>query len=175
MSKLRTVKHAPKARVLRYTFAMKNTATAFRWIVRLLRKNHIPFQITGGQAARAYGSKRPLADIDFDMLEKDIPKVAKLTQGYIVFGPKHFRNKNWDLEVMTLSYMGQEVDIAGARKTKVYDHRLKRWVGIPTDLRRAQIKSLYDLRVPVVQKEELIAYKTLLGRRVDKADIRDIS
>lgn len=141
----------------------------------MLRKNRISFQITGGLAARAYGSKRPLADIDFDVLEKDIPKIAKLVQDHIVFEPKHFRNKNWDLELMTLEYRGQLIDIAGAKKTKVYDHRTKRWVGIPTDIRRAKIKPLFGMRVPVVGKEELIAYKTLLGRRVDKEDIRGIS
>lgn len=165
----------PKAGVLRYTLDMKDTVSAFRWIVRLLRKHHIPFQITGGQAARVYGSKRPLVDIDFDVLEKDIPRIAELAQDYIVFGPKRFKSKNWDLELMTLEYQGQEIDIAGARKTKVFDHRAKRWIGIPTDLRKARLKYLYGMRVPVVGKEELIVYKTLLGRRVDKQDIRAIS
>lgn len=154
---------------------MKNTASAFCWIVGLLRKHRIPFQITGGLAARAYGSKRPLADIDMDVHEKDIPRIAALAHEYIVYGPKPFKNKNWDLVLMTIKYRGQEIDIGGAQKTRIFDHRAKQWVGIATDMHQAKLRYLYGLRVPVVSKEELIAYKSLLGRNVDKEDVRQLS
>ncbi|OIO23732.1 hypothetical protein AUJ65_02825 [Candidatus Micrarchaeota archaeon CG1_02_51_15] len=40
-----------------------NAAKAFAWIVRMLRKKGIPVRVSGGLAARAYESKRPLYDI----------------------------------------------------------------------------------------------------------------
>lgn len=40
-----------------------------RWVVSILKKQRIPFQISGGLAAHIYGSKRPLNDIDLDVPE----------------------------------------------------------------------------------------------------------
>ena len=45
---------------------MKDTAGALFWIVKILKKHKIPFHISGGFAAKLYGVKRDLADIDID-------------------------------------------------------------------------------------------------------------
>jgi len=69
---------------------LKNTENAFKWIVGILKKNNIPFQISGGLAARLYGSSRPLFDIDIDILDSSINKLAPLVQDYITYGPERF-------------------------------------------------------------------------------------
>ena len=68
---------------------MRRAALAFEWIVTLLRRSNIQFQVTGGLAARAYGSTRALADIDLNVASKDLDKIARRCQGHIVFGPDH--------------------------------------------------------------------------------------
>jgi len=49
---------------------------ALEWIVHILRKNKITFEITGGFASRIYGSKRILADIDIEVSDKSIPNFS---------------------------------------------------------------------------------------------------
>src|SRR3989338_11339919 len=46
---------------------MKNTQEALIWIIGVLKRHSIPFRISGGFAAKIYGSTRELADIDIGM------------------------------------------------------------------------------------------------------------
>ena len=45
----------------------EKTVDALRWIVGILEKKNILYQISGGFAAKLYGSSRPLNDIDIDI------------------------------------------------------------------------------------------------------------
>mgnify|MGYP001612639666 CR=1 FL=1 len=53
----------------------RNTKEAFLWIVGILKNNDVPFRISGGLAARLYGTKRKLADIDLEIKKKDFNKI----------------------------------------------------------------------------------------------------
>ena len=65
----------------------KTYKEAVRWIVELLNKNKISFNIIGGLAAYAYGSKRRFKDIDLSMRLKDMKKFAKLASDYVTEKP----------------------------------------------------------------------------------------
>jgi hypothetical protein len=66
---------------------MNSLSLSLSWITALLNEKEVPFQIAGGLAVRAYGSARPLMDIDIS--EIDFPKVHPTVAPYITFGPQH--------------------------------------------------------------------------------------
>ena len=155
---------------------MKYTKSAFKWIVSLLNNNKIPFQITGGFAAKIYGSKRKLYDIDIEIPDNDIKKLQKIVRRWIVYGPKRYKDKNWDILLVTLKYKDQLIDISGAYSEKEFDKKMGSWIRVGrTNLSKAKKVNIYGIKVPVESKRNLIAYKKKLSRNVDKEDLRQIS
>jgi len=137
----------------------------------ILRKNKIPFQISGGLAARIYGSTRELADIDIDIPEERFEEILPAVKKFIIFGPAKYKDKNWDLYLMTLKYKSQEIDLCGYKRAKIFDTKRKKWISYPTDLSHVNCKRIFGLTVSVVPKKNLIEYKSKLLRRVDKTDL----
>lgn len=149
----------------------KNTEDAFKWIIEILNKHKVQFQIAGGFAARMYGSERELYDIDFDVPEEGIEKILPEIQPYIIYGPTQYKDDHWDLLLLTLSYEGQRIDISGAYNAKKFDGTTKTWVSARADLEAAQMMEVYGVEVPIIPKATLIAYKKTVGREVDKIDV----
>jgi len=150
---------------------MNTAKEALAWITNILKNHSISFQITGGLAARAYGSTRKLIDIDIDISENDFDKIKDEVMPFIVFGPDYFKSEHWDLLLMTLNYHGQEIDLSGAYQTKIYDHKNKRWVSLTTDFSKVNSMNIDGLKLPVIERRELIAYKKILSRPVDLLDL----
>jgi len=150
----------------------KNTEEAFTWIIGLLHKHSIPFQIAGGFAARLYGSERELADIDIGIPDNRFDELYPDVKEYSTFGPAQYVDDEWDLKLMTLNYKGQEIDIAGEDNIKILDKETKKWISASGDLSISEHKEVYGLTVPVIPKEALIAYKKKLMREVDIADLK---
>ena len=153
----------------------RNTKRAFLWIIKLLKKHNIPFQLSGGFAARLYGSKRRLADIDIGIPDKDFKKIIPDIRNHISYGPKHYKDKEWDLNLITLKYMGQKIDIAGRTKIKIFDKIKRKWVPAHRDLTKSEKKMVYGLEVTVIPKKALIAYKKKIMREVDIKDIKALN
>ncbi len=148
---------------------MKNTEEAFVWVVNVLQVKNIEFQITGGFAARLYGSERELADIDIDIHDKDFDAIVNDIQPYIISGPEYYTDENWKLKIVTLDYKGQVIDICG--EATIFDATSKEWVLILTDFSKNKYINAYGIEVPVISKESLIFYKSKLLREVDVEDI----
>lgn len=153
--------------------SMKNTEEALKWIVGILEKHKIQFQITGGLIARVYGSDRPLADVDIDIPEDRIKEIVADVKDYVIWGPGRFTDDNWDLILVTLKYKEQEIDICGDN-VRIHDHSNGEWKSSTTDFSKVEMKELYGINVPVIRKEDLITYKKILGRKVDLEDIKAI-
>ena len=51
---------------------------ALKWITPVLEQHNISYRVTGGVAARIHGATRPLWDIDIDMSDADLDKLASV-------------------------------------------------------------------------------------------------
>ncbi len=154
---------------------MRCTKSAFLWVVNILVEKMIPFQIEGGFASRLYGSTRELSDIDISIPENRFDELMPYLKDYIIYGPSQYIDNEWNLKLMTLTYKGQDIDIAGAYENKKYDKHNKKWVNIPSDFSKSVYMDVYGLKVPIISKEELIAYKKIIARDVDVIDVEFLS
>ncbi len=149
----------------------KDTEGALRWIVNILNKHSIPFQIGGGFAAYVYAAKRPIYDIDIaiptDKLEVLLPDV----QEYVIHDLKEHKDSHWEFTGMTLEYKGQEIDLVGAQGKKYLDKKTQTWIISENNFSTSEMGRIFGITVPLMAKERLIAYKKNLGREVDIADI----
>lgn len=152
---------------------MKNTKNALIWITNILERKEIIYRISGGLAARLYGVNRDLADIDIEIAEQNIPLIVKEVKPYITFGPDRYRDSNWDLELMTLLYEEQEIDIAGIN-SKIFNKTTAKWEDRLGDLRDIKLMEIYNKNIPVESIESLINYKTKLARIVDLEDVKQL-
>ena len=149
----------------------RDTEGAFKWIINILEKHNIPFQIKGGLASRLYGVERELADIDISIPEENFDELIRDIKDFIIYGPEQYLDKEWDLKLITLRYKGQDIDIAGAFEKKNFDKIKKEWIKIPSNFSTSVYMDVYGLKVPVINKEELIAYKKIISRDVDIFDV----
>lgn len=152
---------------------MRNTREAFNWIVDILEKENIPFVISGGLAARYYGAKRKLADIDIEVSKLDIPLIASKVNQYIVFGPKRYIDNNWDLELLTLKYKGQEIDIAD-KDSKLFNKHSNKWESSNSNNDKYTKGEILGRIVKIESMEELMKYKTKLMRKCDIKDLNEL-
>ncbi len=151
----------------------KDTKQALEWVVNILKKHEVPFQISGGCAAKIYGSLRELNDIDIDIPQNYFEKILADVKPFVIYGPAQYKDQKWDLYLMTLNYAGQEIDI-GSGDAKISTKDRKEWINFDTDFSKAVKKEFLELEVPVIPKEDLVAYKTLLDGDHQQVDIQSI-
>ena len=151
---------------------MKNPEKTFAWIVGVLNKHQVPFVISGGLAAKSYGSPRPLNDIDIDIHDKDFDLILNDIKTYIVFGPDYYRDERWDLLLATLNHEGQEVDISGGDTLKICDARTSEWKLNKTDFSNVEQREIFGITVPVIFRKDLIEYKSMLAGEHQQVDIQ---
>ena len=153
---------------------MKNPEKTFNWIIDLLRKKKIHFVITGGLAAKSYGSPRNLNDIDIDVHDKDLNLIYEEVKPYITFGPKEYKDQRWDLLLITLNHESQEIDISGGDTLKICDARTGEWKLSPTDFSNVEQREIFGIKVPVISREDLISYKSMLQGEHQSVDIQAV-
>jgi hypothetical protein len=152
----------------------KKLLNALKWIVDILNKHEIQYQITGGFAAYIYGAKRRINDIDIDVPEEDFEKIYDDVKKFVVFGPAQYRDKKWDLKLMTLDFHGQKIDISGAFNAKIFDDVSKKWLLSPVDFSKTRTMNFENIKIRISDPVELMEYKELLSGEHQKSDIAAI-
>lgn len=153
----------------------RDTEGAFKWIVEILKKYNVPFQIEGGLASRIYGVDRELADIDISIPEDRFDELLPDIKDFIKSGPEQYLDEEWDIKLITIIYEGQCIDISGAFEKKNFDKTNKKWINTPSNFENSVYMDVFGLNVPVIAKEDLIAYKKLIQRDVDIFDVEVLS
>ena len=154
---------------------MSSTEDSFAWIVNILHKHKIQFQISGGLAAKMYGATRPIADIDIEMSDDGFEKILLEVKEFVIFGPERYIDETFNVKLLTLEYKGQEIDLSGENGEKIFDKNSGKWVDNEIDFSTAVNMEVFGIEVPVISKEALIKYKSLIQRDVDWSDIKEIS
>lgn len=153
---------------------MKDTESALKWIVEILNRKKIPFQIGGGFAARMYGVERELADIDIALPTNKFSELVPEVKEYITYDLRHYKDKKWDVTGMTVEYKGQILDFVGAQGKKIFDEKNNEWIILENNFSTSELKEVYGITIPVMARDRLIAYKKILLREVDKEDLRSL-
>jgi hypothetical protein len=149
------------------------------WITTLLNHYTIPYQICGGTAAKAYGATRPLVDIDIYALLQNSPHFQAFMddiQPYLIRDFMPILTASWDITYLVLNYQGMQIDIAeSSTNPRFYNHRDGRWEDQPIDFAASTLTQLYGIEIAIMPKDELLAYKAMLKREVDRLDIEQIT
>ncbi|HEX2171837.1 MAG TPA: hypothetical protein VHL09_05280 [Dehalococcoidia bacterium] len=142
-------------------------------LARLLVGHDIRFQVTGGLAAIAHGARRPLYDIDLDVGRRDLPAVRRLIEPYLVDDIYRLQDDNFDITLLTAVIDGVTVDVSQAEDAYYLSPDGRR-VRLDADLDRAVPRAIAGLTLPVIARDDLIAYKSIIARPTDLIDIEQI-
>ncbi len=153
---------------------MNKAKAALIWIVEILNKHGIPYQVEGGLAANCYGSTRELADIDIFIPSFGFDKISKDVEGYVDFGPALHTGTHWRLVYQVLDYRGQRIEICDAGKARYLDTANNTWIKRDIDFTEAETIEIFDISTRVIPKNDLIEYKSRVNREVDIIDIEQM-
>ena len=147
---------------------------ALHWIIEILNKYDVQYNISGGFSAYLYGSNRKINDIDIDISEDDFEKIFNDVKDFIILGPEEYKDERWDLKLMTLNYFGQEIDISGAFKQKIFDDISQKWICSPAEFPKSRKINIDGIELNVIDPNKLINYKKLLSGDHQEIDIKAV-
>ncbi len=145
---------------------------AIKFLVAILHEHKVPYQFTGGLAGNIHGSKWPLQDIDLEMPRAHIELVAYLLRLHII-EPLHFhQDSEFQMVMLNLKIESTAVDINQIEAQQIFCQG--QWIAHNVDIKKAQLRLWHGMKVSVQPLEDLIAYKTLIGRQADLADLQQL-
>lgn len=149
---------------------------ALYWVVNLLERFSISYQVVGGLAAQAYGATRPLVDIDL-YIPMDTAKAAmEMMKPFLVREALPHHSASWDLIYLALVYDGITIEIGDTCSSPRFFNRVdQRWEPQVIDYAASQRAILYSVEVSVMPRDELVRYKAMLNRDVDVIDIQQMT
>ena len=149
----------------------EHTIRALHWIVSELNHRDIPYQISGGFAAKLYGSPRPLNDIDIDIPDAAFAEIAPVLRPYLSYGPARYVDAKWDILLMTAEYGVQEIDVSGGTSARMTSKGDIEWLESPCDFSRTLRMPFEGIELSVIHPTDLAAYKSHLNGEHQAHDI----
>src|SRR5712691_5952745 len=143
---------------------------AVRRLIGFLDEAAACYQFSGGFAGNLHGSRWPLHDLDVEVAQQDLPRLAALLHPSISHPLGWYEDAEFRLYLLGVKIEGVDIDMSQAEDA--YGRCGGQWVPLGTDLARRQQVPLLDLHVWVQPLDALIAYKTLIGRAADVAELR---
>lgn len=134
----------------------------------------VPYAATGGLAGNLHGSHWPLHDLDFDVPSDALPRLAAAFAPAVTFGPAAYRDDEFVLDLLTLQIEDTSIDLAAAESVCLV-RAGGGTIPSPTDLRRTEVRPLAARDVRVIPLADLIAYKRIIGRYADVADLEHVA
>lgn len=142
-------------------------------VLKELRKeldgSRIPWMATGGLAGNLGGSSWPLHDIDLDVPTAALAQLATRWSAALLSHGRYV-DQELDLDLLRLRIRDVEVDISGADAAYGFEPNGTRRP-LPNRLAQRVMRELAGLAIPCQRLEDLIAYKTVIGRH---ADLREL-
>ena len=153
----------------------KNQESALRWILKIFQKEKVKYEIIWWLAAKFYGSKRRLNDIDININQDDYDRIYPHITKYISLPLEYYKDENGKLEEVTLNYKWQEVEIWLNETTFIKDK--KDWLRLAYDDHKIKYTLLKykNIFVHVQLKENLIKDKAICCRPQDIQDLKQIT
>lgn len=137
---------------------MQTAQAALFWIANLLEKREVVYRISGGLAARVYGSKRQLADIDIEVEPGGIATIFQDVSAHIKCGPNQYRDSSWDVRLLTLRYEEQEIDIFEP-PVRIFNTLAQEWEVLPSRFHLHEPQEIFGRVFPIEPRESLLDYK----------------
>lgn len=135
-------------------------------LVEYFNINNISYQVTGGLAGNLYGSLWPLHDIDIELNLDNLYTVEKQFSAFVVQPVARYVDEEFDIWLLKLVVESVEVDI-----NAVEDFCLRPYGPVTANLADATEIQLQGRTINVQPLDGLIAYKQLLRRDKDVADL----
>ncbi len=146
-----------------------NHRETLKFLVEILGQHNIQYQFTGGLAGNVYGSTWPLHDIDLEVAQNDIGRVADILQDYTVRPLSRFVDEEFDLMLLGLRINQVDVEINQVEDAWIFTNGIR--TQLNTDLSRKNKMNFLNLELYVQPLEDIIKYKNLLGRQADINDL----
>lgn len=147
---------------------------AFHWVVDRLEAHKIPYIVNGGLAARVYGAKRPVRNIDIDLPFDRARDLFEDLRAHLAHKPQVVRDAFWDLPYYRMTYKGQRIDLGDSNQVDADTPAITAAKEQAARHATNEIVTIFGRFVPVVSKEELCHYKKKRGRPEDLQDLADM-
>jgi len=172
-SRARTEGLAPIERHIEFV-AEDRASEALAWLVELFRERGVRYAAAGGLAARAWGARRPLVDLDFYVHGEDLERVEVDLAPYVVQPLTELENDFWDLSLIRLQYAGVPVELSVGEGARYRESRTGEWHDACPKFGDCPEREVFGIPVRVLGLEPLLEYKRRVDRAVDRADVASL-